>query len=57
MIREQEVVKYEEGPAQGPSRGVDQLVRGRDPSVFFPQEAGEVVYAGYQSVRERVGRK
>lgn len=37
MIREQEVVKDEKGPAQGSTRGDYQLVGGRDPSVVFPQ--------------------
>lgn len=40
MICEQEIVKDKQGPAQGPARGVDQLVRGYDPSVVLPEEAG-----------------
>ena len=54
MIREQEVVKDKEGPAQGPTRGIYQLVRRDGPWVVFPEEAREVVHAGYQSTRKGV---
>ena len=56
MIRE---VENEEGLAQGPTRGVDQLVREHYPWVVFPNEAGQLVRTRYQtrSVRERVRRE
>lgn len=54
VIGEQEVVKDEEGSAQGPTRGIYQLARQNRPWVVFPDEAGEVVHAGGESVRERV---
>ena len=54
MIREQEVVKDEEGPTQGPTRGIDQLVRRHYMWVVLPKEADKVVHTGNQSVRECV---
>lgn len=46
MIREQ-------SRAQGPTRGIDQLVRGHGPWIVFSKEASEV-HAGNQSVYERI---
>ena len=57
MIREQEVVKNEQGPTQGPTRSVDQLVREHYPRVVFPKEAGQLVRARYQGVCERIRRE
>ena len=57
VIREQEVVKDEEGPAQGPTRNFDKLFRRHDPWIIFPKEASKVVYPGNQSVCERVRRE
>ena len=57
MIREQEVVKDEEGPTQSPTRGVDQLVRRHGPWVAFPKEASEVVHTGNHGSYDRVRRE
>ena len=57
MIREQQVVKDEEGPTQGPTRDVDQLARTHGPRVIFPNEAREVIYAGNQCIYEHVRRE
>ena len=57
MIREQEVVKDEQGPAQGPTRSVDQLVGECYLWVIFPKEAGQLIHVRYWSGRECVQRE
>ena len=53
VIREQEVVKNEEDPAQSPARSLDQFVREHYPWIVYPKEVGQLVRGRYQSVRGR----